>query len=277
MSSGPDPSNNFCYRHPTRQSFILCQRCGRTVCTDCQTQAAVGVHCPECVKEARASIPRRKPAVLTAFRPNSNRPVVTYSIIALCLIIYVLQILPGSSVTQALIYYPPLTYLEPWRMITGLFVHSPTSILHVVFNMYTLFVFGPILERLLGRGRFLALYLISGFGGSVAVLWLSPSTPVLGASGAIFGLVGAYFVIQRKLGGNNIQLLILIGINLVIGFVPGLNISWQAHVGGLVTGCAIALVYVRTRRANQRGIQVALVAAIAVVLVALTVLRAFVG
>jgi membrane associated rhomboid family serine protease len=277
MSSAPDLSNNFCYRHPTRQSFVLCQRCGRTVCTDCQTQAAVGVHCPECVKEARASIPRRKPAVLTAFRPNSTRPVVTYSIIALCLLVYVLQLLPGSSVTQALIYYPPLTYAEPWRMITALFVHSPSSILHVAFNMYTLFVFGPILERLLGRGRFLALYLISGFGGSVAVLWLTPSTPVLGASGAIFGLLGAFFVIQRKLGGNNIQLLILIGINLVIGFLPGLNISWQAHVGGLITGCAVAFVYVRTRRADQRAVQVLLVAAIVVALIGLTVARAFVG
>jgi membrane associated rhomboid family serine protease len=277
MSSAPDPANNFCYRHPTRQSFVLCQRCGRTVCTDCQTQAAVGVHCPECVREARASIPRRKPAVLTAFSPTSNRPVVTYSIIALCILIYVLQLLPGSSVTQALIYYPPLTYLEPWRMITALFVHSPSSILHVLFNMYTLFVFGPILERLLGRGRFLALYLISGFGGSVAVLWLSPSTPVLGASGAIFGLLAAFFVIQRKFGGNNIQLLILIGINLVIGFLPGFNISWQAHLGGLITGAAVAFVYMRTRRADQRGFQVLLIAAVVVALVALTVARAFVG
>jgi membrane associated rhomboid family serine protease len=109
------------------------------------------------------------------------------------------------------------------------------------------------------------------------VLWLSPSTPVLGASGAIFGLLAAFFVIQRKFGGNNIQLLILIGINLVIGFLPGFNISWQAHLGGLITGAAVAFVYMRTRRADQRGFQVLLIAAVVVALVALTVARAFVG
>ena len=119
--------------------------------------------------------------------------------------------------------------------------------------------------------------MISGFGGSVAVLWLAPSTAVLGASGAIFGLLGAFFVIQRRLGGNNIQLLILIGINLVIGFLPGFNISWQAHVGGLIAGCAVAFVYVRTRRADQRVVQVLLVAGIAAALVALTVARLYVG
>jgi membrane associated rhomboid family serine protease len=277
MTSAADSSHNFCYRHPTRQSYILCQRCGRTVCTDCQTQAAVGVHCPECVREGRASIPRRKPAIVTAFRPNSNRPVVTYSIIAVCVLVYLLQIFVGSAVTQALIYYPPFTYAQPWRMITSMFAHSPSSILHVLFNMYSLFVFGPILERLLGRGRFFALYMISGFGGSVAVLWLAPSTAVLGASGAIFGLLGAFFVIQRKLGGNNIQLLILIGINLVIGFLPGFNISWQAHVGGLIAGCAVAFVYTRTRRADQRVLQVLLVAGIAAALVALTIARLYVS
>ncbi len=277
MTSAADSSHNSCYRHPNRQSYILCQRCGRTICTDCQTQAAVGVHCPECVREGRASLPRRKPAIVTAFRANSNRPVVTYSLIALCVLVYLLQVFVGSAVTQALIYYPPFTYAQPWRMITSMFAHSPSSILHVLFNMYSLFVFGPILERLLGRGRFLALYMISGFGGSVAVLWLAPSTAVLGASGAIFGLLGAFFVIQRRLGGNNMQLLILIGINLVIGFLPGFNISWQAHVGGLIAGCAVAFVYVRTRRADQRVVQVLLVAGIAAALVALTVARLYVG
>jgi membrane associated rhomboid family serine protease len=195
----------------------------------------------------------------------------------LCVLVYLLQIFVGSAVTQALIYYPPFTYAQPWRMISSMFAHSPSSILHVLFNMYSLFVFGPILERLLGRGRFFALYLISGFGGSVAVLWLAPSTAVLGASGAIFGLLGAFFVIQRKLGGNNIQLLILIGINLVIGFLPGFNISWQAHVGGLIAGCAVAFVYVRTRRADQRVLQVLLVAGIAAALVALTIARLYVN
>lgn len=216
-------------------------------------------------------MPRRKPAVVTAFRPGSGQPVVTYSIIALCVLIWVLQILPDSPVTRVLVYWPPLTAFEPWRMLTSVFAHSQGSIFHILLNMYSLFIFGPILERLLGRIRFLALYLISGFGGSVAVLLLAPSTAVLGASGAIFGLLGAFFVIQRRLGGNNIQLLIVIGINLVIGFLPGFNISWQAHVGGLIAGAAVAFVYLRTRRPEQRNLQILLVSLVAVALIALTI------
>ena len=275
MTSAPSSSANFCYRHPDRQSYILCQRCGRTVCTDCQTQAAVGVHCPECVKEARASAPRTRPAVLSAFRSSSSKPVVTWSLIGVTVLVYLLQILPGSPVTQALLYYPPFTYTEPWRMITAVFVHSQGSIFHLLFNMYSLFIFGPLLERLVGRGRFLALYLLSGFGGSVGVLLLAPLTPVVGASGAIFGLLGAFFVIQRRLGGNNVQLLVLIVLNLVIGFIPGFNVAWQAHLGGLIVGAAIALVYLRTRRADQKVIQIAMLGGIFAVLVGLTLLRLF--
>jgi membrane associated rhomboid family serine protease len=275
VTSAPSSSANYCYRHPDRQSFVLCQRCGRTICPQCQTQAAVGVHCPECVKEGRASAPRPRPAALGAFRSTSTQPIVTWSLIALCVLVYILQILPASSITQALLYYPPLTYTEPWRMVTALFVHSQGSIFHILFNMYSLFVFGPILERMLGRGRFLALYLLSGFGGSVAVLLLSPNTPVVGASGAIFGLLGAFFVIQRRLGGNNIQLLIVIGLNLVIGFVPGLNIAWQAHLGGLIAGAVVALVYLRTRRADQRMIQVVMVTGVFAMLVGLTLVRLY--
>lgn len=272
MSSTPGSSANFCYRHPDRQSYILCQRCGRTICPQCQTQAAVGVHCPECVREGRASLPRTRANPLARFR-GGDQPVVTWSIIALCVVIYVLQILPSSPVTQVLLYYPPLTAIEPWRMITALFVHSQGSILHIGLNMFSLFLFGPILEKIVGHVRFLALYLVSGFGGSVAVLLLAPTTPVVGASGAIFGLLGAFFVIQRKFGGNTTQLLIVIGLNLVVGFIPGTNIAWQAHLGGLIAGGAVAFVYLRTRRRDQRTLQVVLVALVAAVLVAISAVR----
>ncbi len=275
MTNAPVSSANYCYRHPDRQSFVLCQRCGRTICPQCQTQAAVGVHCPECVREGRASVPRSAPRLATALRSSTGLPVVTYALIALCIIVYVVQLLPNSPATNALLYYPPFTYTEPWRMVTSLFVHSPGSLLHIGFNMISLFIVGPILERLIGRARFLALYLVSGFGGSVGVLLLAPTTPVLGASGAIFGLLGAFFVLQRGLGGNSVQILVLIGINLVIGFLPGSNIAWQAHVGGLITGAAIAFVYLRTRRTTQRRTQVLLVAAVFAALVAITVFRLY--
>ncbi len=158
-----------------------------------------------------------------------------------------------------------------------MFAHSTqVPFIHLLFNMFTLFMFGPVLERMLGRIRFTALYFLSGIGGAVAVLLLAPTTPVLGASGAIFGLVAAYFVIQRRLGFRNPTLLIVIVLNLAIGFFPGANISWQGHLGGLVVGAAIAFVYLRTRHREQRGLQVALVAAIGVALVAIILLRFFV-
>jgi len=266
--------DNFCYRHPDRQSFILCQRCGRTICAECQTQAAVGVHCPECVRDARARAPKRKPAIVTALRRSSDRPVVTYAIMAVTVLVYVAQFLSGGYVYNQFGYAPVYTTFEPWRMITSAFLHSPSSILHIVFNMYSLFIFGPILEHLLGRVRFIALYLISAFGGSVAVLLLAENVYVVGASGAIFGLLGAFFVIQRRMGGNSLQLVIVIGINLAIGFfVP--NIAWQAHVGGLIAGAAVAFVYLQTRNPRQWRWQLGFIGAIVAVLLGITIFAAY--
>lgn len=271
MSEAAENPDNYCYRHPKRQSFVLCQRCGRTICSDCQTPAAVGVHCPECMKEARDSAPRRTPAVVTAFRSGTDAPVVTWTIIALCIVIYIAQLVSRGAVGDALFYHPLLTETQPWRMITSLFAHSESSFLHIIFNMYSLLVIGPLLERAVGHLRFLALYLLSGLGGSIAVLLIDPRIGVLGASGAIFGLLGAFFIINRHLGGNNLQLLIVIGLNLVIGFVIP-NIAWQAHIGGLITGGIVALVYLRTRRQNQRNEQILLLAGVLIGLIVITVI-----
>ncbi|WP_394553746.1 rhomboid family intramembrane serine protease [Agromyces sp. MMS24-JH15] len=272
---------SFCYRHPDRQSFVLCQRCGRTICGECQTPAPVGVICPECMREQRASAPRTKPAVLTRMRSAGRRgaPVVTYSLIGITLAVYLLQLIPGLGVTDWLFFSPFFVSeyaMEPWRLITSVFVHSTSLIFHVLLNMYTLWIFGQLLEGLLGRARFLALYLIAGLGGSVGVVWLSdPNTAVVGASGAIFGLMGAFLVIQRRLGGQTTQLLVLLAINLVIGFVPGWNIAWQAHLGGLVTGALVGLIYVETRRRDQRARQVWLLVALVVVLLVLSLRYVF--
>jgi membrane associated rhomboid family serine protease len=128
-----------------------------------------------------------------------------------------------------------------------------------------------VLERLIGHVRFLVLYLVSGFAGSVAVLLLAPDIAVLGASGAIYGLIGAYFVITRHLGGRPTQILVVIALNLALGFfIP--NVAWQAHVGGLVAGVAVALVYVSTRRRAQRRVQILGVAGVVLALVVLTVI-----
>lgn len=276
MSDPAPERSNFCYRHPDRQSFVLCQRCGRTICGECQTPAPVGVICPECMREQRASAPRTRPAILTRARSAAGRgaPVVTYSLIGITLAVYLLQLIPGLAVTDRLLYagvYSIPGNFEPWRMLTSVFVHSTGLIFHVLLNMYTLWIFGQLLEGLLGRWRFLSLYLISGLAGSVGVLWLGdPRTGVVGASGAIFGLLGAFLVIQRRLGGSATQLLILLGINLVIGFIPGFNIAWQAHLGGLVAGALVGFIFVETRKRDQRGLQIGLLVGLTLVLLLLS-------
>jgi len=229
--------------------------------------------------QQRATHPRTKPAWVTRLT-GSGAPVVTYAIIAVCVLVFIVQTL-GSllnlPVNSALVYagaysYPSGTFgvaFEPWRMFTSVFAHA--NIIHIALNMYTLFIFGMALEPLLGRARYLALFLISGFAGSLGVLLLaSPVQPVLGASGAIFGLFGAFFIIQRRLGGNNTQLLILIGLNVAFGFIVP-NVAWQAHLGGLVVGAAVAAVYTATRHRSQKALQIASVAGIGVALVAITI------
>jgi membrane associated rhomboid family serine protease len=264
-------SANYCYRHPDRPSWILCQRCGRTICPECQTQAAVGVHCPDCMRETRESaVPERRP-IGRMLRPaaTSTRPIVTWSIIGLTVAIYLLQQLTGDYVTQMLTYYPVLTPWLPWTMLTAVLVHA--SIMHIALNMLSLFVLGPPLEQMLGRIRFVLLYVIAGFGGSVAVLWLSPNGGVLGASGAIFGLLGALLVIQRGLGANSGQLVLILVLNLAVGFfLPG--ISWQAHVGGLIAGGLVALIFMRTRRRDQRTQQVLLLLGLVLLMIVSSVL-----
>ena len=144
-------------------------------------------------------------------------------------------------------YAPLLTIAEPWRLLTAGFVHSPESVWHILINAYSIYIFGRVIEPMLGPIRFLVLYLISIIGGSAMVLWLSePVVPVVGASGAFFGLMGAYFIMLRAIGDKSGQLVGLIAINLAFGFfVPG--ISWQGHLGGLLAGMAVTSVYTKTR------------------------------
>jgi membrane associated rhomboid family serine protease len=232
------------------------------------------VICPECMREQRATAPRTKPAVITRARSAADRgaPVVTYALIGITVLVYLLQwIIPGGVVTNQLFFSPVfMTELqfEPWRALTSVFLHSTTLIFHVLLNMYTLWIFGRLLEPMLGRGRFLTLYLISGLAGSVGVVvFAAPNTPVLGASGAIFGLMGAFVVIQRRLGGNMTQLYVLLAINLAIGFIPGANIAWQAHLGGLIGGAIVGLVYFETRARSRRTLQIGLLVGLTVALI----------
>ena len=200
-----------------------------------------------------------------------SQTAVTWSLIATCVIIWVLQIFPGSLITQELAYWPLKTVDEPWRMLTAGFLHSTTSPIHLFFNMYSLWVLGRMLEPIIGPLRFLGLYLISIFGGSVAALWmLGPVDVIVGASGAIFGLMAAVFVVARSLRQQTNQLVGVIAINFLFGFlVPG--IAWQAHLGGLLAGAAVGWVYSITRGARDTAKRRLLVGAIVLSLIVATV------
>ena len=213
-----------------------------------------------------------RPRALTA---SDSRPLVTYAIIALTTLAWLVGLIPGvgETVQNALLFWAPTLYpeltgtFEPWRLLTASLVHS--GFWHVGLNMLALWMMGRSLEPLLGRGRFLTLYLLSALGGAVAVALLSFTTPVVGASGAIFGLFGALIVIGRHIGANIGGIAIILAVNLAIGFVPGFNISWQAHVGGLVTGALVGLIYARTRSVRRRGLQIGLLVAVTLALTAL--------
>lgn len=275
-------SDNFCYRHPDRQSFVLCQRCLRTICPECQTQGAVGVICPECLADQKkAQSPAQKKAQRRWSRPRAvavsdSRPLVTYGIIGVTALVYLLQLIPGLPVAQALLfnaaYVVPASGapFEPWRLLTVLLVHG--GFFHLALNMLAVLMIGRSLEPLLGRWRFLVLYLLSGLGGSVGVALIAPGVSVVGASGAVFGLLGALLVIGRHIGANITGILIVLGINLVLGFVPGFNVAWQAHVGGLVVGALIGLIFARTRSVRRRALQIWLLVALTVGLFALLLL-----
>jgi membrane associated rhomboid family serine protease len=262
-----------CYRHPDREAYVRCQRCERFICPECQVEASVGFLCPDDAGGTVTQINRRRTRAARV-RQSGPRPAITLTLIGINVALWLLQIMPGSFVTQLFAYVPQLTAVQPWRMITAGFVHDPSNVLHVLLNMYSLYIFGQVLEPMLGRGRFAALYLLSLFGGSVGVLWLaSPDSWVVGASGAIFGMMAAYFVVLRKLGQNSSQMLGLIAINLVFGFVAS-GVSWQGHVGGLVTGGVVALVLANTRQLSQQAAQRLGLVSVAVILVLLTVFRA---
>lgn len=263
--------SNYCYRHPNRQSFALCQRCTRTICGECQTPAAVGVVCPECMKQqsqnrtsAQRKADRRWSSREAVHYGHTKTPVVTYTIIAITLLTGIAQFL-NPEVTSALLFnsfylVPELGMFEPWRIVTAAFVHG--GILHFALNMMVLYMVGRALEPALGTARFLILYLLSAIGGSVAVGLLDFGTSVVGASGAIFGLFGAYILLARRSGADVTGVIVVVGINLVIGFIPGMGISWQAHVGGLVVGLLVALVLHTFRRRQQTILQYTLLAVI---------------
>lgn len=281
--AGPQPAGpSVCPRHPDREAYVKCQRCGRPACPECQRPAAVGIQCVDCVREAA----RTAPTARTVFggRATDGRPLVTQGIIGVCVVLFVLQ-WASPAVTEDFAFAPVVGWTEPWRFLSAMFLHAPRSLWHIGFNMYALFILGSYLEPMVGRARFALLYLISGIGGQVSVLLLAGSptieglidgtdaawaTPVVGASGAIFGLFGALIVLNRHLGRSAAGIYGVLIINGVLGFVIP-NVSWQAHLGGFVTGLACAGAIVLFRRQSVRRLTWLALGAVLALLIVITI------
>ncbi len=241
-----------CYRHPSRETRVSCSSCGRAICPDCMTPTPVGMRCPEC---ARDRTPVRTAATLT------DRPTVTYALIALNVVVFVVSTVAGGglargvggrAIAEGALYGPAIAdQHEYYRLVTSGFLHA--GILHLLFNMYFIFVLGSMLEPALGRWRFLLLYVTCLLCGSLGALIAEPDVRTVGASGAAFGLLGAAIVMGRSRGIDiwRSGLAPTLAINLVLTLaVPGISIG--GHVGGVIGGFVAGAVI---DRAAERGHQ----------------------
>lgn len=286
----PDPASPVghdappaCFRHPDRETWVSCVRCGRHACPDCLREAAVGQQCVECVREASQATPRAR----TVFGGRAVRSgVVTWTLLGLNVLLYLVELVhPALAQDWWMLGYASATGQPPYqgvaagqwyRLITSAFLPGTGSlgIMDIAFNMWALYAVGPSLEQLLGRVRFLAVYLLSAVGGSVLFYYLAAQyQPALGASGAIFGLFGAWFVVSRRLRLDSRGIVTLIAINLVLSFTFRSTIAWQDHIGGLITGALIAVAYAYAPRRNRFAIQLAATIVVAAILVVAVVIR----
>jgi membrane associated rhomboid family serine protease len=294
-----------CYRHPATATYIRCQRCGRPICGECMISAAVGFQCPECVSQG-AKQTRQNEAPYGGQR-STNPSLTTIVLIAINALVWGAISLTGGALsrlvdTLALLplgrclsvqdtnrYYPDVGAnacrlmgdgaWQPgvaegayWQLLTSAFTHI--EVLHIGMNMLALWFLGPSLERALGRVRFLAVYLLAALAGSVVVLWLADtSATTLGASGGVFGLIGALLVLAYKVHGDVRSVLVWLGINVVYTFVGGSSISWQGHLGGLIGGALAALIVVYAPKQGRTRLQLLGLAGLTVILLVLTAVR----
>jgi len=233
--------------------------------------ASVGFQCPSCVAEGNRGI--RTARTTFGGRISADQGYVSKVLIGTCVVMYVLERVLSARFTTELwliggrpeVGIPGVATGEVWRLLTAAFLHG--SVLHLLLNMYAVYLFGPPLEQAFGRVRFLGLYLIAALGGSAAsYAFSSPLTPSLGASGAVFGLLGAFLVMSRKLGRDASFLYVLLAVNLAFGFLAP-NIDWKAHLGGLAAGVLTGTALVYAPRERRTLVQTA--GAGAVVIVAL--------
>jgi membrane associated rhomboid family serine protease len=248
-----------CYRHPNRETGVSCSNCGRPICPDCMTATPVGMRCPEC---------SRQKTQVRSMRNVYADPTATYVLIGINVLAFLGAWVSGGDTSSVYVDLGTIGHGqlvdgtqigvadgEYWRLVTGAFLHDPNNPLHILFNMYLLYVLGTMLEPVLGHVRFLALYFASLLAGSFGALVAAPESLTVGASGAVFGLMAGAFYLQRARGIDPWRSGIgpLIVINLALPFVfPGLNISIGGHIGGLIGG-ALAAIAIDRLGAVRRG------------------------
>ena len=277
MSSPPNQDQaqtgpSACYRHPGRLTYVSCVRCGRPACPDCLRPAAVGHQCLDCIHGGNRTV--RRPAGRFGGSIASTARV-TPALIGLNIVLYLVLLAHPSLQNDWWMVGNGVAAGQWYRLITSAFLPGTggLGLIDIAFNMWALLIVGPALERQLGAIRYLAVYVVSAIGGSLGFYYLAPpAAAALGASGAIFGLFGAWFVVARRLGLDARGVVFLIVVNLALSFVVP-HIAWQAHVGGLVTGGLLTAAYVYAPRRRRATTQLAATLAVLAIMALGVIIR----
>ncbi len=245
-----------CYRHPQRETNVSCSNCDRPICPDCMTSTSVGMRCPECARQ------RTKVKNPIGAPTRSDAPA-TYVIIALCVAAFLAELAGGGTnsldgggkiIRDFGLFGPAVADGEQYRIVTSAFLHA--GLIHLGLNMFVLYILGTLLEPAVGTARFVAIYAASVLGGSFVALVMDPNELTVGASGGIFGLMSAAFLIARNRGLDQLasQLGFFVILNLVFTFSIS-NISIGAHLGGLAGGALAGLLVTMVESRRLRSAQ----------------------
>lgn len=249
------PASDYrCYRHPDREAYITCQRCERLICPECMRDASVGFQCPSCVAEGAKTV--RTARTVAGARVSGRAGVISMILIGLNLAAFVVTLATGGNdgrfFEDGAMWSYGVADGDYWRLLTSAFLHG--GYLHIAFNMYALYLFGPFVERALGSWRFIAAYVTAAIVSSIFVYLLSdPRTLTIGASGAVFGLFGMALILLLRAKQDVRTLLLLLAINAFISLQG--NISWQGHLGGFISGCVLGAAFAYAPRDRKTLVQ----------------------
>ena len=255
MATTEQAQTSVCYRHPKNETAVACSNCGRPICTECMVFAAVGIKCPECAGQPTGISRATKRTRISA--GVGTGALVTRGLIGISVAVFLLQIAQAGDLNgragdiwvRGSLIGGFVADGEWWRLVTSAFIHA--SPIHLLFNMLMLWWFGSALEELVGRVRFLGIVLVSILGGAAGSLLATQANELtVGASGAVFGILGAGVVLERRqimvFGGGALGVVVL---NLMLSFlIPGISIG--GHLGGLAAGAGATLALSRFGRGH---------------------------